>query len=70
MAKRSSDARVAYPEINVQRDLVRVAGIVAPISPRGFSTRGKLVLSIGKAKSSIPTLSYIQAGGMKHDQEL
>ena len=28
------------------------------------------VLSIGQAKSSIPALSYFQAGGMKHDQEL
>ena len=63
-----TDHRVAYPEVNVQvRDLVRVVGIVAP---RGFSIRGKFVLSIGQAKSSIPALSYFQAGGMKHDQEL
>ena len=42
-------------EVNVQlRDLVR----------------GKFVLSIGQAKSSIPALSYFQVGGMKHDQEL
>ena len=68
VAKRSSDPRVAYPEVNVQvRDLVRVVGIVAP---RGFSIRGKFVLSIGEAKSNIPVLSYFQAGGMKHDQEL
>ena len=45
-------------------------GIVAPFAPRGFSIRGKFVLSIGQAKSSIPALSYFQAGGMKHDQEL
>ena len=39
LAKRSSDPRVAYPEVNVQvRDLVRVA-------PWGFSIRGKFVLS-------------------------
>ena len=32
MAKRSSDSRVAYPEVKVQvRDLVRVVGIVAPL---------------------------------------
>ena len=54
VAKRSSDSRVAYPEVNVQvRDLLRVVGIVAP---RGFSIRGKFVLSIGQAKSSIPAL--------------
>ena len=35
MAKRSSDLRVAYPEVKVQvRDLVRVVGIVAPL-PQG-----------------------------------
>ena len=71
MAKRSSDPRVAYPEVNVQvRDLVRGVGIVAPFAPRGFSIREKFVLSIGQAKSSIPALSYFQVGGMKHDQEL
>ena len=71
VAKRSSDPRVAYPEVNVQvRDLVRVVGIVALFAQRGFSIRGKFVLSIGQAKSSIPALSYCQVGGMKHDQEL
>ena len=61
MAKRSSDPRVAYPEVNVQvRDLVRVVGIVSPFAPRGFSIRGKFVLSIGQAKSSIPALSYFK----------
>ena len=71
VSKRSSDPRVAYPEVNVQvRDLVRVVGIVALFAPRGFSIRGKFVLSIGQAKSSIPALSYFQVGGMKHDQEL
>ena len=71
MAKRSSDPRVAYPEVKVQvRDLVRGVGIVAPFAPRGFSIRGNFVLSIGQAKSSIPALSYFQVGGMKHDQEL
>ena len=48
VAERSSDPRVAYPEVNVQvRDLLRVVGIVAPFAPRGFSIRGKFVLSIG-----------------------
>ena len=62
MAKRSSDPRVAYPEVNVQvRDLVRVVDIVAAFALRGFSIR---------EKSSIPALSYFQVGGMKHDQEL
>ena len=41
VAKRSSDPRVAYPEVKVQvRDLVRVVGIVAPFAPRGISIRG------------------------------
>ena len=32
VAKRSSNPRVAYPEVNAQvRDLVRVVGIVAPL---------------------------------------
>ena len=71
VAKRSSNPRVAYPEVNVQvRDLVRVVGIVAPFAPRVFSIRGKFVLSIGQAKSSLPTLWYFQVRGIKHDQEL
>ena len=42
MAKRSSDPRVAYPEVKVQvRDLVRVVGIVSPVAPRG-SVFGKI----------------------------
>ena len=36
MAKRSSDPRVAYPEVKVQvLDLVRVVGIVALFAQRG-----------------------------------
>ena len=36
MAKRSSEPRVAYPEVKVQvRDLVLVVGIVVPFAPRG-----------------------------------
>ena len=55
VAKRSSDPREAYPEVNVQvQDLMRVVGIVALFAPRGFSIRWKFVLSIGQAKSSIP----------------
>ena len=71
VAKRSSDPRVAYPEVNVQvRELVRVVYIAAFFAPRGFSIRGKFVLSIGQTKSSIPALSSFQVGGMKPDQEL
>ena len=41
VAKRSSDTRVAYPEVKVQvRDLVPVVGIVAPFDPHG-SVPGK-----------------------------
>ena len=55
MAKRSSDPREAYPEINIQVwDLVRVVGVVAPFVPRGFSFWGKFVLSIGQAKTVYP----------------
>ena len=46
MAKRTSDPRVAYPEVKVEvQDLVRVVGIVAPIVPRGGggSIQGKFV---------------------------
>ena len=45
VAKRSSDPRVAYPEIKVHvRDLVRVLGVVAPLCPTGQYS-GKFVLS-------------------------
>ena len=44
--QRSSDPRVAYPQVKVQvRDLVRVVGIVASCAQRGVSIRGKFVLS-------------------------
>ena len=40
VAKRSSDTRVAYPEVKVQvRGLMRVVGIVAPFAPRMVGTR-------------------------------
>ena len=43
MAKRSSDPRVAYPEVKVQvQDLVRVVGIVGPFAPRGVQYSGKI----------------------------
>ena len=46
MAKRSSDPRVAYPEVKVQvRDLVRVVDVAAPFAPRGANIQGKFVLS-------------------------
>ena len=42
VVKRSSDLRVAHPEVKVQvRDLVRVVGIVASL-PRGGSVFGKI----------------------------
>ena len=51
VVKRSSDPRVAHPDVKVQvRDLVRVVGIVAPIAPMGASTRGKFVLSSPRGK--------------------
>ena len=44
--KRSSNPRVAYPEVKLQvLDLVRVVGIVAPFAALGVSTREKVVLS-------------------------
>ena len=45
VVKRSSDPRVAHPDVKVQvRDLVRVVDIVAPFAPMGASTREKFVL--------------------------
>ena len=45
VTKRSSDPRVAYPEVKVTvRDLVRVVGIVAPFAQREVGTLGKFVL--------------------------
>ena len=46
VAKRSSETRVAYPEVKVHvRDLVRVVGSVAPFAKRRVDTQGKFVLS-------------------------
>ena len=46
MSKRSSDPRVANPEVKIQvRDLVPVVGIVAPFAQQGVKIRGKFVLS-------------------------
>ena len=47
LSKRSSDPRVAYPEVKFQvRDLVRVLSSVAPpLFTSGVSIRGKFVLS-------------------------
>ena len=43
MVKRSSDPRVAYPEIKLQvRDPVRVVGIVAPFRLTGSRYPGKI----------------------------
>ena len=51
VVKRSSDPRVAHPDVKFQeRDLVRVVGIVAPFAPMGASTRGKFVLSSPRGK--------------------
>ena len=50
MAKRSSDPRVAYPEVKVHvRDLVRVLGVVAPFAPR-VSIRENLFYRAPRAK--------------------
>ena len=52
MAKRSSDPRVAYPEVKVKvqmRGLVLVVGIVASFAPRGGGRgRGGAVSILGK----------------------
>ena len=43
MVKRSSDPRVAYPEIKLQvREPVRVVGIVAPFRLTGSRYPGKI----------------------------
>ena len=55
VAKRSSDPRVAYPEVNVQvQDLVRGVGIVAPFAPRGFSIRGNSFYRSDRPKAVYP----------------
>ena len=53
VVKRSSDPRVAHPEVKVQvRDLVRVVGIVAPFAPRGFRIRGSVFVPRGKGSNN------------------
>ena len=43
MAKRSSDSRVAYPEVKIQvRDMVQVVGIIVPFAHRGGQYSGKI----------------------------
>ena len=51
VVKRSSDPRVAHPDVKVQvRDLVRVVGIVATFAAMGANTRRKFVLSSPRGK--------------------
>ena len=48
VVKRSSDPRVAHPDVKVQvRDLVRVVGIVAPFAPMGRDRVGIVEGSCG-----------------------
>ena len=55
VAKRSSEPRVAYPEVNVQvRDLVRVVGYVAPFAPRGFRFGENSFYRSDKSKAIYP----------------
>ena len=55
MAKRNSDPRLVYPEVKLQvRDIVRVAGIVAPFASVGAFTRGKFVLSRPRETMGMP----------------
>ena len=57
MAKRSSDPRIAYPEVKLQvRDPVRVVGIVAPFASLGVGTRRQFVLSSPREKMGIGDL--------------
>ena len=71
VAKRSSDPRVAYPEVNLQeRDLVRGVGIVAPIVPRGFSIRGKLVLSSPRGKMDTGVRTHDRTSQKKYTRSL
>ena len=63
VVKRSSDPRVAHPDVKVQvRDLVRVVGIVAPFAPMGASTRGKFVLSSPRGEMGTWDLSWVPIG--------
>ena len=67
MLKRSSDPRLAHPEVQVQvRDLVRVVGIVAPFAPRGFSIQGKFVFSSPRGKMGTGHLCRVPPAAVHH----
>ena len=67
VVKRSSDPRVAHPDVKVQvRDLVRVVGIVAPFAPMGASTRGKFVLSSPRGEMGTWDLSRVPLAAVRH----
>ena len=60
MAKRSSDPRVAYPEVKVQvRDPVRAVGIVPVFATRGVGTRETFVLSSPSGQMGIEDLCRV-----------
>ena len=67
MAKRNSDPRVAYSEINRQvRDVVRVVSIVAPFAPLGADTREKFVLSSPREKMGTGDLCRVPPAAVCH----
>ena len=62
--KRSSDPRVAYPEVKVQvRDLVRVVGIAAPLCPTGCRYP---VFSSPSEKMGTIDLFKVRLGAVRH----
>ena len=70
MAKRSSDPRVAYPQVKVQvRDLVRVVGIVAPFAALGVGTRGKFDLWRPRGEIVPGDVSRVPPAAARHGKD-
>ena len=67
VAERSSDPKVAYPDVKVQvRDLVRVVGIVVPFAPRGVGSQGKLFLSRPRGLMGTGDLCRVPPAAVRH----
>ena len=67
VVKGSSDPRVAHPEVKVQIwNLVRVEDIFAPFAPRGFSIRGKFVLSSPSVYMGTGDLCWVLQAAVHH----
>ena len=71
MAKRSSDPRLAYPDVKVQvRDLVRVVGIVAPFCPTRGGYPGKFVLSSLRREMGTGDVCQVPPAAVRHGRAM